>query len=525
MRYGAVSDGPRTIATKGLTYLKVDKMTYLWFRNPDRAMVVLAQEGVARITWTRQHLARLRIDGIAHARQFYMHTPIRPRIMLIGIQGTSEYTIMSKLDQPLGVYPTWSGKNDSWDDLLDMIEKPWGEDASKCTDPFTPSALRPVFDQKHRVIIHNGPPVTSGAGKRFWANVARVQEDYPECELFVNGPSSFAALFGLDFKAVDFGLSDAYDINQVLFLPSGVKVNLGDKNACDRLYQWEDWIKVVGFTVDEIIKDQNKRFAFRIRSARWAASHWKDNFRFHRETTNIEPEQIDQSDYEFVPRSSRSIITRRKLYTVKEAEKVLCNRCKIAPGCKLFRSGSVCGYGDSSMSDLTRLFGSRSAARIIDGLSEVLKLQANRLEASIQNEASSDEIDPDVTRQMNSLFKNGTQLAKLLDPALSGPGTNVQVNVGIANGNAASVASGSPKEMIAGVVAALEAQGIARENITPDMIQGVLKGMATGDLRSAIEAQRELPQKKPIEVDPFLQSDRILNGLVVEESVNDTPSV
>jgi hypothetical protein len=81
-------------------------MTDIWFRNAQACMSVCAEEGVTRLTWTRQHLSRLRNDGILYVRQFYMHTPIRPKIMHIGVQGASEYHIFSKITEPtlFGLY-------------------------------------------------------------------------------------------------------------------------------------------------------------------------------------------------------------------------------------------------------------------------------------------------------------------------------------------------------------------------------------------------------------------------------------
>lgn len=460
-------------------------MTDLWFRNTQSCLSVCAEEGVNRLTWTRQHLSRLHSDGILFVRQFYMSTPIRPKILIIGVQGSAEYSIFDRFDQPQAVYPSWSGKGDDLDDLYRMIENPVGENERMCTDPRVPTSLRPVLGQKHRIVLHNSPNNQSSSGKQFWLHMSQIQIDYPQVELFVNGSQSFSTLFGLRFKAGDLGLCDLGDTNKNFVLPNGMTVKL-DKGEVHKLLQWEDWIKVMGFTINQIVTNQMERYRFRIRAARWAATHWADNYRFHSTGKNAAPD-YEASDSTYKPPQSRAIVMRRKFTTV-DADKMLCNRCRIAPGCKLYRQDSICGLKDSRVGDLAKFFQSRNADLIVQGLANITQLQARRLENSIEAEASAGEVDPEVTKQMNSLFANGVKLAKLVDPDLNG-GPKVQVNVGVNGGNAQVVTSVNPKELMADIVHSLEMQGIKRERITAEMLEGVLKSMALdGDKVRAIEA-------------------------------------
>lgn len=444
------------------------------------------------------------MDGISYVRQFYMHSAVRPRIMLIGIQGSSEYGIMSNINKPDAVYPTWSGKNDEWSELVDFIEHPWGENEELCNDESINKALRPVFGQKHRVVIHNSPAIVSGVGKKFWLTVDRVQSDYPEVELFINGTRSYSNLFGLDWKAVDYGLCDAGDVNNWFHLPSGILIDFDEPRATERLFQWESWIRMLGFTPQEIVADQRRRYAFRIRSARWANKHFRDNFRFHIKHLNVTPDEAMISDGKYVPPPSRSIILRRKLYTTKEADKALCDRCRIAPGCKMYRADSICGLPKkegNEMGELVDYFQSRNASKVVDGLAYLTRLQARRLESAMEKESNEEDLDPEVTKQMNSLFSNGVKLAKLVDPQLAGPGTKVQVNVGT-GGNAQVVASTNPKEMMAAIVGALEDAGVAREDITPQMVKGLLVSLGSSSPQNAIEAAKVLAEKSKKSKEP-----------------------
>lgn len=468
-------------------------MTNIWFRNAKNCLDVCAEEGVNRLTWTRQQLMRHKIDGILITRQFYMSSSVRPTIFIIGIQGSSEYGIFDRFDKPRAVYPTWSGKNDDIEELYMMIEEPWGENERKCSDLSVPSSLRPVLGQKHRVVIHDSPSSVSGIGQEFWLRMSQIQEEYPDVDLFVNGTKSYATLFGLRFKDGDYGLCDRGDANQHMILPNGMTVQL-ERKEYHKLDQWADWIKLLGFNPKELITNQKERYRFRVRSAKWASKYWADNYRFHSGHHNIAPD-YEAEEAKFRPEQSRIVLTRRK-FTLIEADKFLCNRCRIAPGCKLYRTDSICGLGDSKVSDLEKFFQSRNAGLIVDGLARITQLQARRLESSMELEAGSGEVDPEVTKQMNALFANGVKLAKLVDPALNG-GPKVQVNVGV-NGNAAvQVQSANPKQIMADIVNALEMQGIPREKITPAMVEGVLKSMAGGnDQRTAIEGAKVYEEKQ-----------------------------
>lgn len=134
---------------------------------------------------------------------------------------------------------------------------------------------------------------------------------------------------------------------------------------------------------------------------------------------------------------------------------------------------------------LADAFGSRNADTIITGLSDLLKMQADRTERAIERESVDEEMDPEVTRMINALMKNGTMLAKLLKPELNGKGA-VTVNVGVNGSAAVAVAGADPSQLVANAVAALERQGVPRDQITPDMIKMLLTPSLQPE-RAAIE--------------------------------------
>jgi hypothetical protein len=102
----------------------------------------------------------------------------------------------------------------------------------------------------------------------------------------------------------------------------------------------------------------------------------------------------------------------------------------------------------------------------------------------MESEEDLEVLDPEVTKIMNQLFTNGVKLAKLVNPNLTKP--LVQIN----NGRAAAVGAADPKQLAVEVIRALEAQGIARENITTEMFQAMMMKMVTdGAEPAAIQGQ------------------------------------
>jgi hypothetical protein len=142
---------------------------------------------------------------------------------------------------------------------------------------------------------------------------------------------------------------------------------------------------------------------------------------------------------------------------------------------------------NSDGSRLARYFKTRDSDMIIDGLGELMSLGASRVESAMEEEEVMG-LDPQVTAMLNSLFTQGIQLAKLVDPSLRGP--KVSVNVGVASGGQASIDTGNKNAIIAGVVRQFELEGISRDKITPEMIEGALAGMASPESqRRAIKGQ------------------------------------
>src|SRR5690606_15291253 len=142
-------------------------------------------------------------------------------------------------------------------------------------------------------------------------------------------------------------------------------------------------------------------------------------------------------------------------------------------------------------------FKTRDSDQIIEGLSILTAANARRLERGMEAERVIGDTDKEVTKVMGQLFKQGVDLAKLIDPNLRG-GAKVQVDVG-SGGQAAIVGQVNPQQFAAGFIRELESQGYSREQITPEMITNLIgAGKEPEQTTRSIEAGRIVDNGKPV---------------------------
>lgn len=489
MGYRKLEHNPPDLEAKPHTSVPRESHVDLWIRNPISILNTALAEGVRQFTWHRGIIEKRKMNIISHMRRTCAGFDVK--YMLIGREGTAEYNLLTSYTQPLAVYPTWCW-GDSLDELLHLLRNPVGANPDLCANEEIPPQVRPVLGQKHRIIISNLPPSHGAEGKHAFSLLDMLQDTFPQAELFVSGPSSLAVLFGRSFRAVDFDPAWSSGGN-ILLLPSGAKVT---KPELYPLYQ--RWVELVGFRMTDIATRQG-RIHFAMRSARWASRRFKYDYALDRiyEPTLLEtmqPTKVFQPKpgkrADFKNADTGRIAALAGGLTSTRADMALCNECIFQISCTTYRADSICNRKGSEFVGLSEHFGTRDPDKIIGGLAELLRMSAERLEGAMEKEKVDEEPNPEVTRQINSVFKNSTQLAKLLDPERLGGGTKVSVNVGVGPGGVAAIQAVSfsnPKELTSAAVKALEAYGIPREKITGEMITGLLKSMATGTPREAIE--------------------------------------
>lgn len=447
------------------------RMTEVWVRNPVTCIRECAELLFPRIVWDRGYATKQRIDPKRHLELHYP-TAVGYRILMVGEQGAAEITRDSSMAAPAAVYPVWVYGEQMIPELEAMMANQVLPDGKRPDE-------RGVAGQEHRVVITSLPAVNTHAGKAVIRTLKQLQDEYPDCILHIHGLYSWKAMFGYGWGAAD--------VDPVATARRG---KLSMPGGGEKMYEKADtqWISMLGYTQGQLASPQ-ERTKFNIHSAIWAGDNFTSDLRFRvRDDGTPVDSTTPKKDYK--PKTVRH--TRAPRATKEPGDKLLCDKCSLAPACKLYREGGVCIVSGTDGSGLAKHFGTRDADEIMDGLGKVLQEQTKRFEKGVESEERSGDIDPEVTKIGNSVFQMGVKLAQLIDPSLAKPG--VQVNVGISNHNGqARVAEleNTPPQMIAALVQELQEQhNIPLESITPAMIAEFLisKNRKEIDKITAIEA-------------------------------------
>lgn len=449
--------------------------TELWLRDPTTYALDAVTNGFKRFTFTWSSLQRAKIDPLSYMRKWCIGTNTDVEFMVIGPQGASHYRGLSRHENPVGVYPVWT-PDMSIRDLEDMMASPVGEENPEIFESL-PDGLRPREGQEHRVVISKFFHATAGPTKSLLQEMNLLAIQYPDCKLHVHEMQHFGLMFSNEFYSADFHpVGPAFGRPMWIYLPNGIMLQQHDRPEWGA---YEEWINMLGFQLRQVSTDRRILTAFNMRSAEWASKYFTSDLTLKmRYRPTLDEAGVPRVSFKPATQGQRkralTAAVRSTLYRNRDTDTdfVLCNWCMYRSTCKLVRVDSVCIYKGADTVALADAFGSRNADRIIDGLTDLLKMQADRTERAVQDEAISGETDLDVTRQMNSLFKNGVMLAKLLNPELNGKGVTVNVNN---QNNVAAISAADPRQLVSNAVRALEAQGIAREDITEDLIRIMLQ--------------------------------------------------
>lgn len=424
--------------------------TETWFRNPDIYIREFLEADAHRIVWNQAYLDKRKIDPVKFMT-LWAPASLHYRMLVIAKDVAQEWRPGDK--KPSAVYPVWNFGED-----LEFLEAfavtSWGDDEDLCGDAAVPANERPVLGQEHRVIVANVPLASTGPGKRFLRQLAEIQEENPDCMIHVHGLYSFPACYGLGYNAVDIEPRTTAKKGKVI-LPNGKEVTY------ERTALSPQWTTLLGFSPVDLAVPRN-RCIYNIKSALWAGEHYMENFKFRTRGSALDPDE-DGSPTGGLVHSGKA----------QPGDKFHCDTCSLQDKCKYFRTGAVCSIPDSEASGLARQFKTRSVDTILDGLGNVLAAQADRLQRGMEEEEEFGELNPEVTRIVNSLVGGGVKLAKLVDPTLNGgPKVGVFVNTGPNGGPQMPL---DPKKAVSALVAELEAQGISRDKMTPAMINRLLQ--------------------------------------------------
>jgi hypothetical protein len=281
-------------------------------------------------------------------------------------------------------------------------------------------------------------------------------------------------------------------------LPNGRYIQTSELRVSEG---WQEWVEMVGVDPDLVIQRGpigiRTRRQLNICSAVWASENW------HRLDSMTKPgehpswyDQVVKMGVtpEFIEgkRSFHMAMRKKKGKKPKASagDMALCDACTLAAQCRLYRSGAICVLPESEMGELADKFKTRDSESILDALATLVGMEADRAEEYLESEKQGHDlavqegksnINSEVTTMLNKVFDHGMKLAKLVDPKLaSGP----KVALNLTNTNVGQITAATPQQLVAAVVASLEAEGYRRDEITPALIEQRL-GIHQKDVISA----------------------------------------
>lgn len=425
-----------------------DVATEVWVRNPDYCIRELLELNFGNVVWDEGYLRKRAIDPEKFMRLYYPAS-MDWKMLIVGdsTQGARLVNQYSTVTDPAEIYPVWEyGESVAF--LEELLES---EDTGM-------------------VVVTQTPTAGSGAGRSFFRLLGEMQEDNPQTKIHVHGLYSWRIMFGLGYGSVDIDPRTGAKKGKVV-LPPGKEVTY------EFAAQYPQWITIFGWSPKDL-EVPRVRCMYNVKSALWAARHFQTDVKFKANGRVI----IDPDAPEHEPVVNKSIFVKRKLQ-VQPGDYFLCELCSLQTSCKYFREGMVCSVPDSEPAELARFFKTRNSDTIIEGLGTLLAAQSHRLERAMADESMTGETKPEVTKIINTLFDRGVKLAKLVNPALAAAGAT-KINLLQQNN---TIQGSTPQALMASIVAELEANGVPRQNITPEMIEEFMSN-PDGVKQRAIEA-------------------------------------
>jgi hypothetical protein len=408
--------------------------TEVWVRNPDLCIRECLEVGVKRIVWDRGYLLKRGID----AEKFMdVHYGVEPyEMMIIGTSDQGAFNLSTWPHADRGIaHPVWE-----YGEPIERLERLLAE---------------PAAGHAPRVIVTQTPIGTTGIGRQFFLMLRDLQADYPESIVHVHGLYSYRFMFGLGFRGADIEPRELARKGKVT-LPTGKEVTY------ERASEMPHWVSLLGMRPVDL-KIPRNRCMYNIKSAQWSAKYFAESIALkHKGFEDIRPD-----DPFYQPPRARTIMVKKR--EALEGDKFICDVCSLQDTCRYFRQGAVCSVPDSDSVELAQFFKTRDSEAIIDGLGTLLAMQTRRLQAGLIEEAADGDIDPEVTKIINTLFDRGVKLAKLVNPALAAAGApKITFNQNTLN-------TSTPQALMAAVVEEFVSRGIPREQITPEMVMSVLQ--------------------------------------------------
>lgn len=412
--------------------------TEVWFRNPDNYIKECLEVGVTDLIWDYGMLFKKRIDAKRFAELYIPSTPYQ--VWVMGDQSAYMFDNDTTPENPARRAEVWE-----YGTPLHLLEALMIANVHESED--------------HRIFINRLPAMNQVSAKAFLRTLYEMQEDYPESMLHLHSLYGYLPMFGHGFKAVDCDPRTPAQKGKIT-LPNGREIAI--ESAPDH----KMWIDLLEVRLHQL-RVPRERCMYNIKSAIWAGKHYREAIKFR---TRGQPHTADPDNPNPEPPKTTRIM--RKHMKPQEGDMLLCDMCSLQNNCRYFRAGEVCIVPDSETKHLSEFFASRDPEVIMTGLTTLVATGTRRLEKALEAESNNEkgELDPEVTKIINQIFQQGEKLVKLRDPSLKGgPRVSITNQTAILAGEAKN-----PQSFMAAIVDMFVQQGIARDQITPEMIMAVM---------------------------------------------------
>ena len=409
--------------------------TEAWMRNPTLYIREAAAVGHPNLLFMQAHVYKYNLNPAEMVRLNYGGKPWRILVVenSLTLKEVREYD--SEHDGLVAKWPIWE-YGQPMPTLYKMAK--WAE------------------ENQARVLIDRIPNLQGALSRQFVASLGDIQAVNPNAIIHLHGLYSYRWAFGSGVGAADFD-PKARAQSGGLLLPNGARPERWEE-AQDYKY----WIQLLGYKFEDMA-DAKTRCKFNIEAAVWAGENFRRNIAWGIKRTYNRDEQGNVIQIAQNRRNAKFGWVKEP----KEGDYFSCDACQFATNCKFYRARSLCSVTGSKGDELAKQFKSRNADSIIDGLGSLLETQTERLEKALDKEEELDALNSNVTKLIESIFDRGTQLAKLLEPqrfSATSPANKPLLPP-----------DATPQALAAAVIHKLELEGMAREDITPQMVMRALQ--------------------------------------------------
>lgn len=468
--------------------------TELWARNPHNYIREVVAGGALNVCWDWGLVQKKKIDPFKFSATWFPQQ--KWRSLTVARWGAIECTPRHPYQMPKALYPVWTYGEQNLDTLESYIEKGYSAVSDELRAGARWSKIGPTEGQENRVVVTGLPDMKNNLMGRFIALLAELQAENPQCVIHIHGLYSFSTVVGGLFDAGDFEPRSLAAQGKVM-LPNGRAIKSSE------FEQYALSLARFGYTTAELAESPSKRCTYNVKSHLYAAKNWNNPDSM---TMNTRRPSIGDQDYADLlnrkeleaPRVKNPYPISRYSEPPMTGDKFYCDSCSYSRTCRVYRAGSICAVPDSEADELARHFKTRDSDMIIEGLGKLMEGNVERYVDGRNEESASGELNPHVTRIADNLFKQGVQLAKLVDPALRTPLTAVNIGANQAEINVGSD-SGTKHQLAARIIGELEAGGVPRKQISEELVRRAMEASNLGEFVRKEAVKFALPEYVDVE--------------------------